>query len=179
MQTFVRQSYLLNGGSKILLNFRGQLVKRSFASTNIARAAAAQEESSSSTKLGTSVQPTRKPIGGFRGGLIGFLVGLTIAGGTGYHYLLDEYNTASKLLLGSVEELQKSTNKVRDYTQKIERVELELESLQRCAATIDQIKELRGEVRQLYDSLHIEDLELKAYIHGIEQDVQAVLKKVQ
>jgi hypothetical protein len=66
MQAFIRQSYLLNGGSKIL-NFQGQLMKRSFTSTNITRAAAAQE-SSSSTKIGTSVQPTRKPIGGFRGG---------------------------------------------------------------------------------------------------------------
>ncbi|RGB27432.1 hypothetical protein C1646_644998 [Rhizophagus diaphanus] len=177
MQAFTRQSYLLNGGSKIL-NFQIQLMKRSFTSTNIARDAAAQESSSSSTKIGTSVQPTRKPIGGFRGGLIGFLVGLTIAGGAGYHYLLDEYNTASKLLLSSVEELQKSTNKVHDYTQKIERVELELKALQMSAATIDQIKELRGEVRQLYDSLHIEDLELKAYIYGIEQDVQAIMKKV-
>jgi len=176
MQAFIRQCYLLNGGSKILLNFQGQLVKRNFSSTNIVRTV--QEESSSSTKLGTSVQPTREPIGGFRGGLIGFLVGLTIAGGAGYHYILDEYNTASKLLLNSVEELQKSTNKVRDYTQKIERVELELKALQRSAATIDQIKELRSEIRQLYDSLRIEDLELKAYIHGIEQDVQAVLKKV-
>ncbi|RIA80359.1 hypothetical protein C1645_792693 [Glomus cerebriforme] len=178
MQAFIRQSYLLNGGSKILLNFRSQLLKRSFTSTNITRAAQ-EESSSSSTKLGTSVQPTRKPIGGFRGGLIGFLVGLTITGGAGYYYLLEEYNTASNLLLSSVEELQKSTNKVRDYTQKIERIELELKSLQNSAATIDQIKELRSEVRKLYDSLNIEDLELKAYIYGIEQDVQAILKKVQ
>jgi hypothetical protein len=51
--------------------------------------------------------------------LIGFLVGLTIAGGAGYHYLLDEYNTASRLLLSSVEELQKSTNKVQRTTNKI------------------------------------------------------------
>ncbi|GBC03302.1 hypothetical protein RclHR1_05060005 [Rhizophagus clarus] len=171
MQAFIRISYLLSGGSK-LLNFRGQLMKRSFTSTSIARDATAQE-SSSSTKIGTSVQPTRKPIGGFRGGLIGFLVGLTVAGGAGYHYLFDEYNTASKLLLSSVEELQKSTNKVRDYTQKIERIELELKALQMSAATIDQIKELRSE-----DSLHIEDLELKARINGIEQDVQAGIKKV-
>jgi len=40
-------------------------------------------------------------------------VGLTIAGGAGYYYLLDEYHVASNLLLSSVEELQKSTNKVQ------------------------------------------------------------------
>ena len=44
--------------------------------------------------------------------LIGFLLGLTVAGGTGYYYLFDDYHAASNLLLSVVEELQKSTNKV-------------------------------------------------------------------
>ncbi|CAG8711160.1 11381_t:CDS:2, partial [Funneliformis mosseae] len=148
MQAFIRQIYLLDGSSKVLLNFRRKLIKRSFTSTNIVRAA--QEESGISTEIGKSVQPTRKPIGGFRGGLIGFLVGLTIAGGAGYYYLLDEYHVASNILLSSVEELQKSTNKVRDYTQKIDRIESELKALQNNAATTDQIKELRAENRKLY-----------------------------
>jgi len=66
MNAFIRQSYLLNGSSKVLLNFRSQLIKRNFTSTSIVRAA--QEAST-----GKSVQPTRKPIGGFRGGLSIFL----------------------------------------------------------------------------------------------------------
>ena len=58
----MRQRYLLNGGSKVLLKFRGQLVKRSFTNTKIAKAT--QEET---TRLGKSVQPTRELIGGLRG----------------------------------------------------------------------------------------------------------------
>ncbi|CAI2165075.1 18693_t:CDS:2 [Funneliformis geosporum] len=166
-----------DGSSKVLLDFRRKLIKRSFTSTNIVRAA--QEESVISTEIGKSVQPTRKPIGGFRGGLIGFLVGLTIAGGAGYYYLLDEYHAASNILLSSVEELQKSTNKVRDYTQKIDRIESELKALQNNAATTDQIKELRGENRKLYDVLNLQHLELKGYVYGIDQDLQTVLKKIQ
>lgn len=44
--------------------------------------------------------------------ILGFLIGATVAGGAGYYYLLEEYQTASNLLLGSVEDLQTSTNKV-------------------------------------------------------------------
>jgi hypothetical protein len=40
------------------------------------------------------------------------LIGATAAGGAGYYYLLEEYQTASNLLLSSVEDLQTSTNKV-------------------------------------------------------------------
>ncbi|RHZ44064.1 hypothetical protein Glove_767g4 [Diversispora epigaea] len=117
----------------------------------------------------------RNPIGAFRGGLIGFLLGLTIAGGSGYYYLLDEYHTSSNLLLSSVEELQKSTSKVRDYAQKIERLEGELKSLQGSAATTDQIKELRSETRKLFDGLNLQHLELKTNVWNIEQDVHILM----
>jgi len=43
------------------------------------------------------------------------LIGATAAGGAGYYYLLEEYQTASNLLLSSVEDLQASTNKVMFY----------------------------------------------------------------
>ncbi|CAG8699009.1 19553_t:CDS:2 [Cetraspora pellucida] len=96
--------------------------------------------------------------------------GLSIAGGSGYYYLLDEYHTASNLLLSSVEELQKSTSKVRDYAQKIERVEDELKALQESAATTDQVKELRSE-----DGLDQQNLELKDVVWNLEQDVHPLV----
>lgn len=43
--------------------------------------------------------------------LLGFLSGVTLAGGVGYYYLLEEYNSASASLLNSVQELQSSTEK--------------------------------------------------------------------
>ncbi|KAF0363032.1 ER to Golgi transport-related protein [Gigaspora margarita] len=111
----------------------------------------------------------------FESSLVGFLIGLSIAGGSGYYYLLDEYHTASNLLLSSVEELQKSTSKVHDYAQKIERVEDELKALQESAATTDQVKELRSEVRKLYDGLDQQNLELKAVVWNLEQDIHSLL----
>jgi hypothetical protein len=42
--------------------------------------------------------PARRPMGAFRGGLFGFLLGCTLSGGSVYGYLLKEYKTANDLL---------------------------------------------------------------------------------
>ncbi|KAF9976163.1 hypothetical protein BGZ65_007944, partial [Modicella reniformis] len=96
------------------------------------------------------------------------------AGSVGYYYLLEEYQTASNLLLDSVEDLQTSTNKVRDYAKKIESVEAELKALHTKAATVEQLNELRSEIKKVYDALNIEHLELKSHVWGLEMDLQKV-----
>ncbi|KAF8942746.1 hypothetical protein BGZ47_006170 [Haplosporangium gracile] len=116
----------------------------------------------------------KRPVGGFRGGILGFLLGATAAGGAGYYYLLEEYQTASNLLLSSVEDLQTSTNKVRDYAKKIESVEAELKTLKSKTATVEQLNELKSEVKKVYDGLNIEHLELKSHVWGLEMDLQKV-----
>ncbi|KAG0335849.1 hypothetical protein BG004_008295 [Podila humilis] len=114
----------------------------------------------------------KRPVGGFRGGILGFLIGATAAGGAGYYYLLEEYQTASNLLLSSVEDLQSSTNKVRDYAKKIESVEAELKSLRAKAATVEQLQDLKADVKKVYDGLNVEHLELKSHVWGLEMDLQ-------
>ncbi|KAL8920245.1 MAG: hypothetical protein Q9172_004598 [Xanthocarpia lactea] len=42
--------------------------------------------------------PLRKPVGAFRGGLFGFLLGTTLAGAGTYYYILDEYRVSNELL---------------------------------------------------------------------------------
>ncbi|KAH9909025.1 hypothetical protein F4778DRAFT_208973 [Xylariomycetidae sp. FL2044] len=42
--------------------------------------------------------PSRKPVGAFRGGLFGFLLGSTLAGGSVYGYVLREYKASNELL---------------------------------------------------------------------------------
>jgi len=113
-------------------------------------------------------------MGAFRGGLFGILLGATIAGGIGYYYLVDEYQTASSLLLSSVEELQMSTNRVRDYARKIESVDREVRKIREEAATKEEVAQLRVEMKKLYDSLSIEHLELKTHVWGIEQDIHRI-----
>ncbi|KAF9954510.1 hypothetical protein BGZ72_004542 [Mortierella alpina] len=141
--------------------------RRHFSSTVVARA-------EQQAAVPAPVVTYKRPVGGFRGGILGFLIGATAAGGAGYYYLLEEYQTASNLLLSSVEDLQTSTNKVRDYAKKIESVEAELKSLRAKAATVEQLAELKTEVKKVYDGLNIEHLELKSHVWGLEMDLQKV-----
>ncbi len=63
---------------------------------------------------------------------------------------------------------------VRDYAKKIESVEAELKSLRAKAATVEQLAELKTEVKKVYDGLNIEHLELKSHVWGLEMDLQKV-----
>ncbi|KAK9763182.1 hypothetical protein K7432_010388 [Basidiobolus ranarum] len=116
-----------------------------------------------------------KKTGSFRGGLMGFLFGLTCAGGVGYYYLLEEYQNASDMLLQSVEELQASTNKVKEYVQKINTVERELKNLKSVSASHEQLENTKSDLRKLYSTIHAEHLALKEHVSGIEHDVNAIL----
>ncbi|KAG0217318.1 hypothetical protein B0O80DRAFT_458992 [Mortierella sp. GBAus27b] len=146
--------------------------RRHFSSSAVARA----EQGAGATQ---PVVTYKRPVGGFRGGILGFLLGATAAGSAGYYYLLEEYQTASNLLLSSVEDLQTSTNKVRDYAKKIESVDAELKALRSKAATVDQLNEVRSEFKKVYDALNIEHLELKSHVWGLEMDLQKVQVQVQ
>ncbi|OTB14289.1 hypothetical protein K445DRAFT_319100 [Daldinia sp. EC12] len=46
----------------------------------------------------TTPLPVRKPVGAFRGGLFGFLLGSTLAGAGIYSYVLREYKASNELL---------------------------------------------------------------------------------
>ncbi|ORX96258.1 hypothetical protein K493DRAFT_259800 [Basidiobolus meristosporus CBS 931.73] len=115
----------------------------------------------------------KKKVGAFRGGLMGLLLGVTTAGGIGYYYLLDEYHSASALLVKSVDELHNSTNKVREYAKKIERVEKELIELKAASATSKDIEKVHRDLKQLYEIVQSEHEELKGHVAGIELDVQS------
>ena len=42
--------------------------------------------------------PIRKPVGAFRGGLLGFFVGATLAGASVWFYILQEYRVSNEML---------------------------------------------------------------------------------
>ncbi|RSH89094.1 hypothetical protein EHS25_002760 [Saitozyma podzolica] len=62
--------------------------------------------------VGAPVVP-RRPVGGFRGGILGFFLGFSAASGLAIYYLQQEAKLASSLLMQSVEELQQGTGKTR------------------------------------------------------------------
>ncbi|KAJ3056687.1 hypothetical protein HK097_005088 [Rhizophlyctis rosea] len=110
--------------------------------------------------------------GFFRGGIIGFLLGITLAGGTAYVYLLDDYQQSSQSLLASVEDLQKSTNKLKDHTRKIEVLEKDQKSLVAKAATKEDLEQLRSELLKVIDDVNLSHLELKTQVWEVAQDVK-------
>ncbi|KZT11890.1 uncharacterized protein LAESUDRAFT_733817 [Laetiporus sulphureus 93-53] len=121
--------------------------------------------------------PAKKPVGAFRGGIVGFLFGFSLASSVAAYHLLEEYKLASAALQASVEELQLSTQKVSAHVRRIEAVEKELKALSDSSATKEDISRVRAEMKKLYDGLHVEFLDLRSYVWGIQQDVHALSKK--
>ncbi|TVY78163.1 hypothetical protein LSUE1_G004499 [Lachnellula suecica] len=75
--------------------------------------------------------PVRKPVGAFRGGLFGFLLGSTLAGGGVYYYILEEYKVSNELLTEDIyvflQSLQASVQRVHAYVQTLEEKLAELD----------------------------------------------------
>ncbi|KAH9998012.1 hypothetical protein BJV77DRAFT_787901 [Russula vinacea] len=94
----------------------------------------------------------RKPVGGIRGGVIGFLFGFSLASSFAAYRLLDEYKQASVTLQASVEELQQSTEKVSAHVRRIEAVEKDLKALTNSSASKDDLSRLRAEVKKIYEA---------------------------
>ncbi|KAG2140260.1 uncharacterized protein EDB93DRAFT_1162332 [Suillus bovinus] len=135
-----------------------------------------REEASTSPNLGT-VQPRKRPVGGFRGGIIGFLFGFSLASAFAAYHLLDEYKLASAALQASVQELQASTEKVSAHVRRIEAVEKDLKALSQSSASKDDLSRVRAELKKVYDGLHIEFLDLRSHVWGMQQDLHSLAKK--
>ncbi|THH20544.1 hypothetical protein EW146_g821 [Bondarzewia mesenterica] len=127
------------------------------------------------TNLGTPpIQ--KKPVGGIRGGIIGFLFGFSLASSFAAYRLLDEYKQASAALQASVEELQRSTEKVSAHVRRIEAVEKDLKALSEASASKDDLSRVRAEVKKIYDGLHIEFLDLRSFVWGMHFDRWAAIE---
>ncbi|KAH9847892.1 hypothetical protein C2E23DRAFT_740637 [Lenzites betulinus] len=124
-----------------------------------------------------SVPPAKRPVGAFRGGIVGFLFGFSLASSLAAYHLLEEYKLASAALQASVEELQTSTQKVSAHVRRIEAVEKDLKALSETSASKEDVARVRAEVKKLYDGLHVEFLDLRAHVWGIQEDVHALSKK--
>ncbi|KAH7915837.1 hypothetical protein BJ138DRAFT_1132411 [Hygrophoropsis aurantiaca] len=135
-----------------------------------------RNENAVTPNLGT-VQTQKRPVGGFRGGIIGFLFGFSLASAFAAYHLLDEYKRASAALQASVEELQASTEKVSAHVRRIEAVEKDLKALSQNSAGKEDLSRVRAELKKLYDGLHIEFLDLRSHVWGIQQDLHAIAKK--
>jgi len=124
-----------------------------------------------------SVKPPKQPVGGFRGGIVGFLFGFSLASSFAAYHLLDEYKQASSALQTSVLELQASTEKVTAHIRRIEAVEKDLRALSSSSASKDDLTQVRAEMKKIYDGLDIEFLSLRSHVWGMQKDLHALAKK--
>jgi len=156
-------------------------LKRTLSQKNFRSFAISVPRSSETTSLpvGAEVAPVKvkRPIGGLRGGIFGFLLGFSLASAYASYHLLEEYQAASAQLQASVEELQVSTRKVSSHVRRIEEVEKDLKALADSTAGKEDLQRVRGEMKKLVDGLHIEFLDLRSHVWGMQQDLHSVIKK--
>ncbi|KAL1976322.1 hypothetical protein VTN31DRAFT_2604 [Thermomyces dupontii] len=64
--------------------------------------------------------PARKPVGAFRGGVFGFLLGSVTAGVAVWYYILKEYRVANEMLTDDIFALQAASQKLNGYILELE-----------------------------------------------------------
>ncbi|QEO21949.1 hypothetical_protein [Candidozyma auris] len=64
--------------------------------------------------------PPTKKIGAFRGGFVGFLLGVSVAGTASYYYLLEEYNRNTKIVMLDVISLRESLDALEKHIKNLE-----------------------------------------------------------
>jgi len=67
-----------------------------------------------------AVAPVKKPVGAFRGGLFGFLLGTAGTGAGMYYYVLDEYKVSNELLTEDIYALQAAVQRIESYVRTLE-----------------------------------------------------------
>lgn len=60
-------------------------------------------------------------VGSVRGGLFGFLLGVTATGAASYYYLLDQYKIANNVVVADVIALQSSINSLEKHIKELEK----------------------------------------------------------
>ncbi|ADV23551.1 hypothetical protein I315_02672 [Cryptococcus gattii Ru294] len=102
--------------------------------------------------------------------------GFAFASSLSIYYLQQETKLATGLLTASIEELQQGTGKITSHLDRLQTVEKELAALKASNALKEDVTKVRGEMKKVYDGLHLELLDLRAHVWGVEQDLQKVVK---
>ncbi|KAF1811253.1 hypothetical protein P152DRAFT_459653 [Eremomyces bilateralis CBS 781.70] len=62
----------------------------------------------------------KRPVGAFRGGLLGFLLGSVLAGSGMYYYVMEEYRVSNSLLTQDIYALQSAVQRTEAYVRTLE-----------------------------------------------------------
>ncbi|KAK6457008.1 uncharacterized protein RJT20DRAFT_127129 [Scheffersomyces xylosifermentans] len=85
-------------------------------------AAVSRQVARSSVRSYTTSAATAAPrkVGAFRGGFLGFLLGVTATGAGSYYYLLDQYKLANNVVVADVVALQNSVSHLEKHVKSLE-----------------------------------------------------------
>lgn len=61
-----------------------------------------------------------KKVGAFRGGFVGFLLGVSVTGAASYYYFLDEYTKANNALLVDLFSLKETVENLESHVKSLE-----------------------------------------------------------
>ncbi|KAJ4313388.1 hypothetical protein N0V94_006972 [Neodidymelliopsis sp. IMI 364377] len=90
------------------------------ASASVNTAARGFQTSAALRQEAPLVAPVRRPVGAFRGGLFGFLLGTATAGAGMYYYVIDEYRVSNQLLTEDIYALQSAVQRIEGYVRTLE-----------------------------------------------------------
>ncbi|PVV05400.1 hypothetical protein BB560_000075 [Smittium megazygosporum] len=142
----------------------GLLSKRQFSGGRILRAVEKATESGAQKSVLSSPSPAKRKVGGFRGGVFGFLLGSTLASAYGYFYLLDVYERSNAMVLSSISELEALSVNIRLQLETISVLEARLEKFESNYAKSKDLEQLSASTRSQIDNVNRSFLDLKARI---------------
>ncbi|KAJ1563543.1 hypothetical protein HK405_001681, partial [Cladochytrium tenue] len=106
--------------------------------------------------------------------ILGFLTGVTLTGASLYSWVVEEWQASSASLLGSVEDLQRTTRRVQAYASRIEGIERDVRDAKDRGVGREDLAALRTELLRAVDEVNVAQLQLKTELWDITQDVKAL-----
>jgi len=119
-----------------------------------------------------------RPAGAWRGGLVGFLLGLSITGLFCSKYVIQEYQRASKLLVSSIEELENCAQKLGNTVRRVDQIEQEVKQLKGAVGSKEDFSRLSLEMKQTYEDNSVDLLEQKAHLLCLTKDVRNLAQRM-
>ncbi|ORZ03729.1 hypothetical protein BCR43DRAFT_483868 [Syncephalastrum racemosum] len=140
--------------------------------------AAAKSVASRTQIAATRTYATAKPkrrVGGFRGGLLGFLLGSAACVAVSDQFVQDDFIHSTRQLAASVDELRKQTEKVREYADIVERVDRDFTRLKTHSISSEDLERLKRDIFRLHDLASHEHVNLRDRVWDVEKQMESAL----
>eukprot|EP01135_Chromosphaera_perkinsii_P005715 Nk52_evm15s359 gene=Nk52_evmTU15s359 len=121
---------------------------------------------------------TKRAGGGFRSALLGFMGGLTIAGGVGYVGLFEDITASTGALNKRLDEVHATSKEIKKALDKIHVLEEELGLLKESAARMKDIEVIRDDLDNSQNHMSVSFAQHKASMWEMQKDLYATMEKL-